>query len=250
MISLSTFKTRGVVLKTQDYKENDKLLWIYTEDFGKISAIAKGVKKRTSNLASSTLTFCFSDYILYKGRSLYIVNEGQLIHSFQEFMHDLETLTYCSYLNELVDIALVEEEKNFKIFKDLVTAYYLIKNKVGDIEVLIRTFEIKLLFNTGYALNLDRCTNCGEQLKMSNNISVENFGVTCTKCSRENSIKISNSTYNILRYIINLPLEKIHRLNVNKSGKKELYTLTKSFILEVYSRKPKSLEMFNYIIKE
>lgn len=250
MISLSTFKTRGVVLKTQDYKENDKLVWIYTESLGKVSTIAKGAKKGNSKFTSPTLPFSFSNFILYKGRSLYIINEAEVIHSFQEFMEDLETITYCSYLNELVDIALVDGEVNFNVFKDLVTTYYLIKNKVGDIEVLIRAFEIKLIFNTGYAMDLSHCSKCSEKILMSNYISIANYGAICTKCSRENCIKISNSTYNILRYIINSPLEKIYRLNVSKNSKLELYKLSQAFILEVYSRKPKSLEMFNYIIKE
>ena len=42
---MGTIKTRGIVIKTQDYKENDKLVWIFTEDLGKITAIAKGAEK-------------------------------------------------------------------------------------------------------------------------------------------------------------------------------------------------------------
>lgn len=248
MISLSIFKTRGVVLKTQDYKENDKLVWIYTESLGKVSTIAKGAKKGNSKLTSPTLPFSFVNFILYKGRSLYTINEAETIHSFQEFMGDLDTITYCSYLNELVDIAVVEGEANFKIFKDLVTIYYLIKNKVGDIDVLVRAFEIKLIFNTGYGIDLSRCSKCLQQIKISNYISITDYGAICTKCTRENCIKISNSTYNILRYIINSPLEKVCRLNVNKGSKLELYKLSQAFILEIYNKKPKSLEMFNYII--
>lgn len=243
-------KTRGVILKTQDYKENDKLLWMYTEKLGKVSAIAKGAKKRNSKLSASTLVFCFGDYVLYKGRSMYTINEAYVINSFQEFIRDLDTITYCSYINELIDISSIEEEKNFNLFKELITIYYLIKNKVGDIEVLIRAFEIKMLYNTGYSLELGHCVQCGESIKISNYVDLSNFGCICGKCNKQNCIKISNSTYNILRYMIHFPLEKVYRLNLDKNSKKELSLLMQSFILEVYNRKPKSLELFNYINKE
>src|SRR3712207_7891171 len=53
-------------------------------------------------------------YTLSLHDALPILNEGYVIHSFQEFIRDLETITYCSYINELIDISSIEEEKNFK----------------------------------------------------------------------------------------------------------------------------------------
>jgi len=45
MINLSTFETKAVIIKTQDFKENDKLVWFYTEKLGKITAVVRGAKK-------------------------------------------------------------------------------------------------------------------------------------------------------------------------------------------------------------
>ena len=39
MIDLAVFETKAVVIKTQDYRENDKLVWFYTEKLGKITLI-------------------------------------------------------------------------------------------------------------------------------------------------------------------------------------------------------------------
>lgn len=52
---MNIITTRGVVIKTQDYKENDKLVWLFTEKLGKISLIAKGARKNKSKLMSITL---------------------------------------------------------------------------------------------------------------------------------------------------------------------------------------------------
>ena len=45
MVILSLVKCNGVVIKALDYKENDKLVWLYTDNYGKITTVARGAKK-------------------------------------------------------------------------------------------------------------------------------------------------------------------------------------------------------------
>lgn len=240
---LSVFKTRAVVLKTQDFKENDKLVWLFTEKLGKISAIAKNAKKGNSKLRAATLPFCYGDFVVYRGKSLYTINEISIIDSFQVFLDDIDTLTYTSYLNELIDISLPDEESNRELFRIFMTAYYLIKNDVGDLEILIRAFEIKLLEATGYGINMEYCSICRNKIQISNYIDIRYFGAVCDKCSTSTCVKISNTTYNALRFLSNLPLERFYRLILDSNSKKELYQLLSNIISQIYKRKPKSLEL-------
>lgn len=152
MINLSVFETKAVIIKTQDYRENDKLVWFYTEKLGKITAIVRGAKKSKSKFLSLTLPLCYGEYMVYKGKNLYTLQEGKIINSFQGLLNNLDKLTYSSYLCELIDIACEENEVNEKLFKDLVTILYLLNTDVLDYEILIRAFEIKLLKATGYSL--------------------------------------------------------------------------------------------------
>ena len=46
-------ETKGIVLKTMPYKEADKLVTVYSYDYGKITLVAKGTKKLTSKNAPS-----------------------------------------------------------------------------------------------------------------------------------------------------------------------------------------------------
>ena len=78
-------KTKAVVIKAQDYKENDKLVWLYTEEFGKVTAIARGAKKSKSRLFALTLPLCYADYVLFKGKNLFNLQEGKIENSFQGF---------------------------------------------------------------------------------------------------------------------------------------------------------------------
>lgn len=177
-------------------------------------AVAKGAQKNKNKFFALTLPFSYGDFVLYRGKNLYTINEGNVIDSFQEFLSDIETITYSSYLCELIDIALTEEESHRELFRLFVTAFYLIKNEVGDMETIIRAFEIKLLYMTGYWINF------------------EDYNVT---------VASKNAINNLFKF----PIEKVYRINLPAQVKLELSKLLTDVIGGSYSRKPKSLSILN-----
>lgn len=164
-------------------------------------------------------------------------------------MSDLDILTYSTYLCELIDISMQDEESNRDLFKHLVTAFYLMKNKAVDVETLARAFEIKVLQSTGYAFNLDYCCVCRKKITSSNYVSLQYSGGVCKECEKVNGTYISYAAYNALKYLSKVPLENIYRVTLSKEVKEELYKLLSILIEQNYFRKPKSLRTFSYLTK-
>ncbi|WP_083573528.1 DNA repair protein RecO [Clostridium fallax] len=238
---------KAVVIKTQDFRENDKLVWLFSDKLGKVTAIAKGAKKSKSKILSITLPMCYGQYTLFQGKNLYTLSEGKIINSFQGLLGNLEKLTYSSYLCELIDICMQEKESNRYLFKEFITCLYLLNTDALDYELLIRSFELKLLKATGYNLNFDKCVLCGKPIKTSNYLSLSNFGGVCDACPKEHGMFISKAAYNSLRFLNKTPMDKIYRLNLTEDVKKEIFKITYFIISSNYVRRPKSLEMLNYI---
>ncbi|ACD51113.1 DNA repair protein RecO [Clostridium botulinum] len=247
MIFLALFESKAVIIKSQDFKENDKLVWLYTEELGKIAAIAKGAKKSKNKTFSITLPLCYGEYMLYKGKNLYTIQEGKSINSFQGLLENLDKLTYSSYLCELIDICTPDDEKNKQIFIDLVTTFYLLDTNALEYELLVRAFELKLLKNTGYSLELDNCCMCKKKIISSNYISLSNYGGVCDECPKEYGLYISKATYNALKFLLKMKIDKVYRLNLTDKIKEELEKITSYLICNNYSKKPKSLEMLKFI---
>ncbi|MGL4774066.1 MAG: DNA repair protein RecO [Clostridium sp.] len=244
---MSLLNTTGVILKTLDYKENDKLVWLFTEGEGKISSIGRGAKKSKNKLFSITLPLCYGEFQLFKGKGLYNLQEGKIINSFQGLLNNLHKLTYSSYLCELIDIALVEGEPNKEIFKDLITTLYLLNTDALEYELLIRAFELRLLKGTGYGLTLDKCTTCGKKIGISNFISLSHYGGVCDECNKDHGWYISKGAYNALKFLTTVNPDKIYRLNLTDDIKKEIEKVTSFIISNNYAKKPKSLDMLNYL---
>ncbi|WP_090038196.1 DNA repair protein RecO [Clostridium frigidicarnis] len=244
---MALVKTNGIVIKDQDYKENDKLLWIFSEKLGKITVVAKGAKKNNNKLFSSALPLCFGEYILFKGKGIPNISEARVINSFRGCLEDLEKLTYTTYLCELIDISMVEEEPNYELFKEFITSLYLLSSGALDHELLVRSFELKLLKSTGYGLDLNKCCVCKRNIAYCDYISLSQGGGVCFNCEKKYGIEVSSETYNILRYLNQYPVQSIYKLRLNKVIKKELQDIMINIIYNVYQRKPKSLEMLRLI---
>jgi len=236
-----------MVIKTQDINENDKLLVLYTEKLGKVSAVARGAKKSRSKFLSSSHLFCYGEYVLYKGKSLYTVNEAQVIESFQGLLKDLEHITYASYFCELINISMQEEESNRRLFVHLISAFYFMKNEISDIGILARAFEVKLLEDTGFRFDLDHCVICGKNINSSNYISCQYGGGICPDCERVNGQRISYAAFNALRFLSKVDFQSIYRVALSEEVKEELYKILSMTISQNYFKKPKSLETLNYL---
>lgn len=244
---MSIYKTRAVVIKSQDFKENDKLVCFYTEKLGKINAVVRRAKSNKGRYLSLTLPFCYGEYVFFKGRSMFTLNEGEIIESFQCFLNDLKMLTYASYAAELVDISMQQEESNRELFKDFVITYYLLKSNACDMDTLMRSFELKVLLHTGYGLNFDYCCLCRKPIKFSNYINFKYSGGVCENCPKEDGMYISNGTYSALKYLNKFPLAKINRINLSEKIKSEVEKVLEVIISQNYSRKPKSINMINLL---
>lgn len=246
MVTLGLIKTRAVVIKNQDYRENDKIVWLFTEEFGKISVLVRGVKRKNSHFVSGAALFSYGNYLLYSGKGMYTMNEVMVIESFNSLTTSLDALAYGSYICELINMAIPDKEENKELFKLLVSSLYLIKSQVSDLELLSCAFLLKLLKITGYDLSLDKCCICGKKISTSNYFSLNNYGGVCSECNNERAKYITYSAYNIIKFLNMASFDKVCILNVSNSDKDEISKMMQNLVVETYGKKPNSLDALNY----
>ncbi|SFN39785.1 DNA repair protein RecO [Proteiniclasticum ruminis] len=211
-------KAKGIVIKTMDYKEKDKILWIFTEELGKVSVLCKGARSPKYRYQFMTRPMIFGDFLLFKGKSLYNFNEGTLIHGFSDVTSSLELLTYASYFLEMIDIVTLDEEVQPYLYRNLVTALYLLESEAIDVEVITLVYEIKLITLTGYRI--------GRQ-------SVP--------------FAVSNEALQAAEFFLRNEYAKSAEYRMDHTVKSELQRITSFIIRDSYQRKPKSLDLLKYM---
>jgi len=140
-------KTEAIILKSADSNEVDKLLTIYSEKMGKINISAKGVKKVESKLRYSIEAISYVQMILVEGKNFLILKDAVIIDQFLNIKKDLEKIKIAKRLAELIDEAIVGEEKDEDIWKFLLKSF---KDLDSGKEFNIKSFQKNLIKLLGY----------------------------------------------------------------------------------------------------
>ena len=93
--------TPALVLREVKVGEADRILLLLTPEQGLISASAKGSLRLKSRLFSGCGLFCYSEFTLYEGRTMYRVDEAQVKNTFFGLRESVEGMALAMYLAEL-----------------------------------------------------------------------------------------------------------------------------------------------------
>ncbi len=100
-----------VILGHRDFSENDRLIYMYCEDFGKIKVVAKGARKITSKFTGHLETLNFSLAEIYFGPRNIILKEIITIKNFKKIREKLDTLTAAIQIAKITNQMLFENQK-------------------------------------------------------------------------------------------------------------------------------------------
>lgn len=154
-------RTLGYVLKRINYGEADRILNLITPQ-GKISAIAKGVRKEKSKLAGSIEIFTLTDFNIHLGRSEFgVVTGARIAKHYGEIMKDFSKMELAAMMLKKINKA-AENSENAEYFKILDQSLAEL-NVNKDTRLIESWFLMNLAKATGEEINLHRDIN-GEKL--------------------------------------------------------------------------------------
>jgi DNA repair protein RecO (recombination protein O) len=234
--------------------EADSLLTLLTKKKGKLTAIAKGVRKPNSRLRGGVQLFTYNDILLHEGRNLDIVTQSQSLEAFTLMQEDIKALAAAAYWSELLDALTVDGEADLDIFNLALAGFHVLS--LSTTELTIRALEIKLLAIIGFAPCLDRCAGCGETLNNNKLISFSSRkgGVLCQACTNIQGINsakaFSYEALNIWQQLQKMDLEKTGRVKITLRGSDILEKSIGDFLMEQIEYPLKSRSIMKEMIQD
>ncbi len=226
-------KSEGIVLKEIRFKDTSKILTIFSKDFGKIHAMAKGAYRPKSQLTGCTQVFGYSDFTFFKGRNFYHINQGDIINSFYDLRENMERLMYGSYILELVEYSIVEEEPNEKLFLLLIKGLNVLSKLEKNFLKFVIAFELKYISFLGYRPYLDKCVVCGRNNYNRVKFSYRQGGIICEKCFETDPYckKIDRNVIMYLKQLLYSPLDQLESIKIPKDVMSNLHEIMVKYIL-------------------
>lgn len=243
-------KTDGLILCEKNISDNDRLLTIITRHHGVIRAFSKGSKNTKNKNFAAIQTLCYSDFIIFKGKNKYSINEANLKNSFWNIRNDIENLALAQYFCEIV-LTLVDENFESENILRLIlnSIYYLNENKVNN-KIIKSVFEMRILSILGYMPDLLGCCSCNDFKPNKMFFVLKNNQLMCDKClnQTQNFIELSPSLLTALRYCIYSDFKKMFFFEINNENLKSLNKITESYLMDCLHKPLKSLDFYKKVI--
>ena len=178
-----SFKTEAVVLRSIRYGEADRVLHLYSQDRGRLGAVAKGARRVRSRLGGRLEPLSRVRLVLHEGRGeLCTITQVDTVRPHAGLRERRGSLERGAQACEAVLRLLDSNEPN-------APAYNLLCNELAlldsDPEAATRAhalaFRMKLLLAAGFAPELTACAACGEREHLAG-FSPAAGGVVCSGC--------------------------------------------------------------------
>lgn len=246
-----TKRVQGIILQKKNFRESDRFFVIYTDQLGKIEAVAKGVRKIKSKMAGHLDLFSVLNLMVAPGKTYYQIAGVDTEKKFLNLKSNLVKVILASFCLEIVNIFTKTEHPDLKIYLTLSELLEIFDDKKNKDHLklygLSKFFILKLLAFLGWTPELYNCVKCKKKILPNRNLfDAGRGGLVCGACSR-GGVSISVAAIKILRFVLQKNLKSLSVIKINKNQLGEVIKIIDSFLAVHQDKELKSITWINYL---
>lgn len=225
-------RVEGIVIRSIDYGEGNKILTLYSREAGKISVMARGAKKAKSRHTAISQLFTHGEFVCFRsGTSMGTLNSGEILNSYHRLREDLHKTAHAAYLMELTDRMTGDHERHSPLFNQLKAALDAL-DEDKDPQIVTHIYELKTLSVAGYMPQLEACLSCGAtEGQMA--LSLHHGGIVCGRCRQSAdpaALGLSDGLLKLLRLLQQIDLRRLGRIEIKLETKQRLKQCVRQFL--------------------
>lgn len=247
---MDSIATMGLVLREIKYGEADRILTLLTPEHGLITAMAKGSLRMKSKLFSACGLFCYSEFSLFPGKNMYMVNEAQIKTVFHGLSKSIEAISLAAYLAELVITLEPTGQEADAVLRLLLNSLYLLSEKRAEPRHIKAVFELRLMCLCGFMPNLVYCARCNKYEGGAFFLDVREGDLLCADCAA-----VQNKTPNLdagalyaLRHICLVEDKKVFAFTLTPDSKARLCSAVEQYALTHIDKPLKSYDFLKTVL--
>jgi DNA repair protein RecO (recombination protein O) len=234
----------AVVLNLVEFSESSYIATLFTEDFGKITGLAKGARRRRSSFESALdlLSMCRVVFIPKTSEAMYLLTEASLERPFRSSLRCLKRWYAGLYVAELVSALTHDRDPNQLLFR---ITLQTLKSLDGDGIVFeqIMRFEIQSINSVGHLPSFTTCCECGRDVLAEPRVSFSaaDGGALCGECrvGRRHLISVSA-----------LAMTALHELTRESVGQVaitgEMRAIMNRYVCHLLGRRPRMFDFLGF----
>lgn len=227
---MPVYKTEAIVLRRANLGEADRIVTLFTREYGRLSVVAKGARKPKSRFAGRLELFTHLHGLLAQGRTLDVVSQLDVIDPFPAIRADLERMSVASFVVEVTDRATPEREPQPAVFAVLRQALTVVAS--GDAELAGYWYAAQILSLSGYGPVTDRCVICGRPARTGAVFSLGLGGSLCAadRARDPEAIAASAVALAALGFLREMPVAALGRVTLAPKQRAEVGGLLRRYL--------------------
>ncbi|MBC7349285.1 MAG: DNA repair protein RecO [Candidatus Aminicenantes bacterium] len=240
-------QSEAIILRTQSFAEQDKLVVFFSREKGLVRGIAKGARKFNNRFGSSLEPFSVVRIFYYEKErhDLVTISNCDLLESAFDVCRDPRAACLLSYLAELTEKFSpyrAVEEKLYRLLLSLLRA----ARGGQPLPYLARYFEYWFLKINGILPDFRVCQKCRQTIKNSAWLEPHKDGVLCPKCAKEKKIELRPDLVQAIDWMKKNPPEAAPGLELRAEDWKQLGRVFQSIIIYHLEETPRTLSHLHF----
>lgn len=247
---MASEKATAIVLRVIDFSETSAVVTLFTREFGKLGALAKGARRPKGPFESALdlLALCRIVFLHKSSEALDLLTEAKLVRRFRPAGHDLASLYAAYYVAELLSTLTDENDPHPELFDAAESTLQQLSDGQHAVASLVLRFELAALRLLGHLPSLDRCVECGSEVSQERRAPFGQLagGVLCERCriGKKQVVSVSSAVLEVLRRFADPQDERWSEMEIPRATHGELRAVLNHYL---YALVGQELRLHNYL---
>lgn len=175
-------KLQAFVLSSSDYGESDRIVSLFTLEYGRLKGFARGARNSRKRFGPALEAFARIDLQLNHTEGLSSLRSADIITLYSGIRGALGAIAHALYACELVECLTPEGQPLPRLYRLLATYLERLDSGHGN-DIDRRMFEINLLNILGYRPSLEECSRCGSEFGAHGALMQHEGELVCRFCA-------------------------------------------------------------------
>lgn len=241
---MSVTVVNGIVTRYTNYRENDRILTIFSPEIGRIDVKSRGCRRMKSPLLPCSQPFVYGEFELYRAKDKYTLNQCEIRETFFPIRENYDAFSSASAILQLVTDTIQENEPNEALFSLVYHTLSFLAYGTANARDLLACFLIRFLNLTGFRPSITVCARCGRDVRGDAvlRFSARSGGVVCAACDLQ-AERISKTALEGMRRMLLLADSEMDRVRLSETIREETMHALSAYTVQTLDCGQKALQL-------
>ena len=237
------------MIKEMSVGENDRLVTLFTRDYGIIRAFAAGAKSIKSKKGAATSLLTYGSFTILKKKETYKIYEATPVRLFFGVGSEIDVLSLAQYFCELCGVLVASGIPDGEFLRLILNSLHFLTKEKRYTPLIKAITELRAAALAGYMPNLVACDGCGKFEDDIMYFDVRDGKLLCAECKSQTGglIPLDRTILSAMRHIVYSEFSRLYSFTVPEESADKLSEITGKYITVQTDHRFAALDFYNTV---